>query len=199
VSTAGPAGVDGRTARRDRNRDAVLDAVIEMFHEGRLRPSAADVAERSGVSLRSVFRYFDDTDALVQVAMARHLERIAPLYEMPDLGIGPFDERAKRFVITRLDLYDAAAPTARVAIARITENDTFAERLRAVRRLLRAQAEAMFAPELDAMEPPSRDAALHTIDTLFQFEAFEHMTVHRGLDREQVADTLQRALSSLLH
>ena len=32
VPATGP--VDGRTARRDRNRDAVLDAVIELFTEG---------------------------------------------------------------------------------------------------------------------------------------------------------------------
>ena len=65
AATAEPA-VDGRTARRDRNRDAVLDAVIELFTEGHVGLVAADVAERSGVSLRSVYRYFDDLEALAR-------------------------------------------------------------------------------------------------------------------------------------
>ncbi len=84
--------VDGRTARRDRNRDLVLDAVIDLFGEGRLSPNATDVATRSGVSLRSVYRYFEDQDALVRAAIARHAERIAPLLEVPDPGEGPLDD-----------------------------------------------------------------------------------------------------------
>ena len=55
---------DGRTARRDRNRDAVLDAVLDLFGEDSLAPAPAEVAERSGVSLRSVYRYYEDRDAL---------------------------------------------------------------------------------------------------------------------------------------
>ena len=38
------AAVDGRTARRDRNRDAVLDAAHDLFVEGELLPGIADVA-----------------------------------------------------------------------------------------------------------------------------------------------------------
>ena len=49
---------DGRTARRDRNREAVLDAALALFTAGELEPTAAAVAERSGVSLRSVYRYW---------------------------------------------------------------------------------------------------------------------------------------------
>ena len=56
---------------------------IELFTEDQLAPNAADVAARSGVSLRSVYRYFEDLDALVRAAIARHAERVAPLLERP--------------------------------------------------------------------------------------------------------------------
>ena len=62
---------DGRTARRDRNREAVLDAVLELFSEDAASPAPDDVAARSGVSLRSVYRYFDDMETLIRAAMAR--------------------------------------------------------------------------------------------------------------------------------
>ena len=64
---------DGRTARRDRNRELVLDAALELFREGHLEPTALQVAERSGLSPRSVFRYFEDTEALLRAAIARLL------------------------------------------------------------------------------------------------------------------------------
>ena len=37
---------DGRRARRDRNRDAVVDALLELYHEGRLDPSSDEIATR---------------------------------------------------------------------------------------------------------------------------------------------------------
>lgn len=49
VSTAGVERVDGRNARRDRNTEAVLDAVHDLFVEGLIFPSVDDVARRSGV------------------------------------------------------------------------------------------------------------------------------------------------------
>src|SRR5437764_99636 len=58
--------LDGRAARRDRGREAVLDAVIALFEEGHVRPTPEAVAERSGVSVRSVYRYYEDRDDLIR-------------------------------------------------------------------------------------------------------------------------------------
>ena len=79
--TAAPApGVDGRSAIRDRNREAVLDAVLDLFSEDNLSPGPEEVALRVGLSVRSVYRYFDDHDTLTRAAIARNIERRAPYY-----------------------------------------------------------------------------------------------------------------------
>ncbi len=178
------ASVDGRTARRDRNRDLVLDAVIDLFTEGTLAPTAADVATRSGVSLRSVYRYFEDQDELVRAAIARHAERVAPLLEVPEPGDGPLEDadRAVRRA-THLRLYEAAAPTARGhAAARAEEPLPAASRWRRARATLRDQTEAMFAPELvgDARRRNAGPSSA-VADTLLQFESAEHLRVRLGL------------------
>ncbi len=158
-TTMQPEGlVDGRTARRDRNRELVLDAAIELFTESDLAPDAASVAERSGVSLRSVYRYFEDHDSLVRAAIARHAERIAPLMVIPDLGVGTFDDRVARFVNQRMRAYEVAAPTARVAMLRAPNNPPLREQLERLRTTLRTQTEAMFEPELRVMDAPDRRA-----------------------------------------
>ena len=59
-----PARPDGRRASRERNRIAVVDALLDLYAEGNLRPGAGEVARRAGLSRRSVFRYFDDLDDL---------------------------------------------------------------------------------------------------------------------------------------
>ena len=61
---------DGRHARRDRNRVAVVDAMLELFAAGNLAPSSDEIAEKAGLSPRSLFRYFDDLDDLVRVALS---------------------------------------------------------------------------------------------------------------------------------
>jgi AcrR family transcriptional regulator len=190
--------VDGRTARRDRNRELVLDAVIELFTEDQLAPNAADVARRSGVSLRSVYRYFEDLDELMRAAIARHAERVAPLFEIPDLGVGPLDDRVARLVEWRIRLYEAAAPTARAAIQRAPVNPLLREQMELVRGRLRDQTEAMFAPELAAMSPAARQATLAPIDALLQFESAEHLRVRLGLTVAQTNETLRKALGALL-
>ena len=190
--------VDGRTARRDRNRELVLDAAIELFTENDLAPDAASVAGRSGVSLRSVYRYFEDHDALVRAAIARHAERIAPLMIVPDLGVGSFDDRLARFVNQRMRVYEAEAPTARVAVLRAPNNPPLREQLERLRVTLRTQTEAMFEPELGVMGVPERRALSAAMDALLQFESIEHLRVRRDLSTAQTADVLRRALTALL-
>jgi AcrR family transcriptional regulator len=192
------ASVDGRNARRDRNRELVLDAALELFGEGELEPNALDVAERSGVSERSVFRYFEDREALLRAAIARHLERTLPLYELPGLGEGGLASRIDRLVTHRLALYGALAATVRVALRRAPTNDIIAAQLARARRRLREQFEAMFAPELRAMPAAERRSVVAAADALLQFESVEHLFAHLALTEAHVRDALRHALTSMI-
>jgi len=189
---------DGRTARRDRNRELVLDTVLELFSEGRVAPSAAEVAERAGVSLRSVFRYFDDTEALARAAMARHHERIEPLLDLPHPGEGPLADRVDVLTRQRLRLYRTVAPVARVAVVRASTDRQIAAQLASMRAQLRDQAAAMFAPELEPLPVAERRAALDAVDALLQFESVEHLRRRLGRSEARTAEVLGRALRALL-
>lgn len=189
--------VDGRTARRDRNREAVLDAVIELFTEGALDPGAADVADRSGVSLRSVYRYFDDLDELARAAIARQMERFAPLSEIPDLGQGPLGDRIERIVVGRTKLYEAIAPTRRAALQRAAENPIIAGQIEVTLGLLRRQVEKMFAVELAAMGAAERREVAAALDLLLGFDAFEHLHRTSGLSGTDARRVVTRAVTAL--
>lgn len=189
---------DGRTARRDRNRDAVLDAVLDLFAEDALAPSATQVAERSGVSLRSVYRYFDDTDELVRAAIERNLVRVRPLFLVEGLGEGPLADRAERLVASRLRLYDEVGPLMRATLLHAGENAILAERLATVRTMLGEQVQQMFAPELARLAAPGRRGAAAVLDQLLTFESIEHLRKVRGLSRPAAATALSRSLVALL-
>ena len=118
VVPSGPGVVDdrdGRSARRDRNRTAVLDAAIELFAEGNLQPSPSEVSERCGVSHRSINRYFPDGRMMLRAAVDRQIEVGIPVYRLHAIGKGPLAGRVDDFVKVRLDGYAALGATARAA------------------------------------------------------------------------------------
>src|SRR5205085_8213052 len=106
--------VDGRAARAQRTRTAVIDAILALIEEGDLRPTAPRIAERAGVSLRSVFQHFDDMDALVTEASDIALARVQPL--MKPLPIdGPLDRRVAAWAAQRARIYEAISAVRRAS------------------------------------------------------------------------------------
>jgi len=189
---------DGRVARRDRNRVAVLDAALELFAEDNLEPTPEQVAARSGLSLRSVYRYFEDREGLLRAAIDRRLETVIPLVWVEDLGEGPREVRIERIVASRVRLYEEAGPTARASRRRALTNEVLRESVERTHRTLQEQAERQFAQELDTLAPAERDALASTIDVLLQLESLDHLTLERDLDLDQVQHHLTFALQSLL-
>lgn len=190
--------VDGRSARRDRNRAAVIDAAIELFDEGVLDPDPDEVAARCGLSPRSVYRYFDDRDALLRAAIERHFASVRPLTLIHAIGEGPLPARIARFVDARLALYEAVAPSARAARRRAETSDIVAEQVVRTRTGLREQVERHFAPELRALDPDRAVAVSTAVDTLCQFEGLDHYRVHLDVSVAETAARLRAALGLLL-
>ena len=187
--------VDGRRARRDRNRETVVDALLELYREGEMAPSVGRVAERSGVSHRSVFRYFEDLDELCRHAIDRQQEAQAHLVEVPEIGVGPLAERIERLVERRLGLYEEVAPVARVARMRAPTIEVIAEDLRQNRELLRRQVRAHFRPELKAAA--DADAVYAAASVLCSLESIEMLRHDRGLSLDATAAALRVGLTAL--
>jgi AcrR family transcriptional regulator len=197
-----PAFTDGRTARRDRNRRAMLDAVIELFTEGDLSPSPEAIAQRSGVSLRSVYRFVSDSDDLVRAAIDRHLERVGPLFVFERLGEGPFEERVRTLVDSRMRLYQAIAPVARAAVARIRlrpspGSDIIRQSLHARRGMLKLQLARHFEAELAGFGDQA-DAVLAAADALTQIETIDWFMIDGGYTAAQARQALLIGLGRVL-
>jgi AcrR family transcriptional regulator len=189
--------VDGRRTRRERNRMAVVDAVLEMFNEELLLPSIEDASKRSGLSLRSVYRYFDDPDALMQAAIERNLELVAPYGRIESIGKGPFGERLDRFVEVRVRLYEKAAPGFRAATHNAARNPRVRASLEDTRRRLLEQVELQFAPELDAMSTSDRDRVVAAADALTQFSAVERLLRERQFSVGETISVLRFGLQAI--
>jgi AcrR family transcriptional regulator len=189
--------VDGRRRRREQNREAVLDALVALFGEGTYQPTADEVAERAGISARSLFRYFDDADDLSRAAIERELGTAAPLLALDVDPTLPTGDKVIAVVEARGRLYDAVAATARVARLSAHRNPVVADQLARRRSLFRSQVAAAFAPELDALAP-TRPHTLATVDVLCSFETFELLRQAQGLSRRATRAALVDSLLALL-
>ena len=193
---AGGGVVDGRTARRHRNRSAVLDAVIELFEEGDLTPGVHAVAERSGVSLRSVYRYFADVDDLILAAIDRQLDACAPMFAEPTEGSST-GERIRSFCARRVDLFVSCRTAYRAALIRSTDQPD-GERVRHCRSSLADQVTTAFQPELGALAANEAEVVSAMLDALSQFDAVEYLVNERGLDPEGATRLLSGAFTRIL-
>jgi AcrR family transcriptional regulator len=184
---------DGRTLRSLRTRQAVVDALLELIDEGDVRPPAPRIAERAGVSLRSVFQHFRDVEALFATATDRQLERIGALVR-PLPTTGPLDARLAAFVEQRVRIYEAVTPVRRAALAQEPFSEHAVDARDRILAVARAELRRTFATELDGQEPD----LLEALDAAASWQVWEALRNHQGLDEGEARKVLERLLRSLL-
>jgi AcrR family transcriptional regulator len=190
--------IDGRTARRNRNRDAVLDAMIALTTETGEEPAIEAVSERAGVSYRSVYRYFDDRTDLMVSAIKHIMGDGYAIFVVDQLGEGSLDIRITRLVDTLVHAHQVLDPLTRLAVRQRADDPAVAEFYDGVRRYNRRQVEKQFAPELDALESHERHLALAAIGAMFQVESLDYLFRHAQLDEASITKILARNIEAQL-
>jgi AcrR family transcriptional regulator len=191
---SGPAGAtDGRTARSAKTRDAIADALLDLLTEGDPRPTARKIADRAGVSLRSVYVHFDDLEDLYCVAAARHFARIAPTLERVP-AVGSLRARAEAVVHQRIRIYAAAGAVGRATERQAPFSPTLGRIVREARLRSRRDLERVFATELDREPPGRRLTKLALLDVLSGPRAWETMSETYAVAPEDAVHTIVDAI-----
>jgi AcrR family transcriptional regulator len=188
--------IDGRTLRSLRTRDAIVDATIALVEEGDLRPTAPRVAERAGVSVRSVFQHFDDLETLHASVAERFVARVAQVVEPVPTGL-PFEERLSRFVRQRGQLLEVVTPIRRAAAVHGPFSSEITARLRDGQAYLRAELEATFAMELAAVGK-GRAEVLDAADAALSWAVWEGLRAGLGRSAEAAEAVVRRMVAALL-
>ncbi|MDQ3294097.1 MAG: TetR/AcrR family transcriptional regulator, partial [Actinomycetota bacterium] len=165
--------IDGRTARAIRTRDLIVDACIGLVDEGDLRPTAPKVAERAGVSVRSVFQHFADLEGLYAAVGDRVADRLQSLV----LVIHPAEPLAVRLpevVRQRSDLLEAITPILRATAVHAWGSVEVDNRVRFGRRFLHDEVARAFSPEIDARGSDG-PLLLDALDAALSWPLWEHL------------------------
>jgi AcrR family transcriptional regulator len=189
---------DGRRVRRDRNRDSVVDAMLDLYNDGNYAPSADEIAERAGLSARSLFRYFEDIDDLCRVAISHQIDRVRPALDIEVRPDAPLADRVEAFVEQRLRLFEAIGSIGHVSRIRAPFQAVVAAELTVARSFLRHQISRLFAPELAAMSPALATGMLGAVDVVTSFEGYHLLRDDQQMTNEQIGDTFTTSLLRLL-
>ncbi len=100
---------DGRRMRSSRSRETIIRAMIALIRDGDMAPSAARVAETAGVSLRTVFRHFEEMDSLNREMSAIIEAEVRPLLAKP-LEARDWRGRLDELITRRTDIYERILP-----------------------------------------------------------------------------------------
>jgi TetR/AcrR family transcriptional regulator of autoinduction and epiphytic fitness len=188
---------DGRAARATRTHDAVVEAFLALMDEGNLRPTAREVSERAGVSLRSVFQHFQDLESLFAAAADRQIERLMPLVTRVSAD-GPLDDRIALFIDGRARLLEAISPVRRAALLQEPFSTELARRLRWSRESNRAEVSRVFAPELAALPAKDRRDVLAALHAAGEWYTWETLRAHDGLSETDARRVMSRMIGALL-
>lgn len=189
---------DSLAFRDERARDAIVDAMLGLYHRGVADPTALEIADQAGVSLRSVYYHFSDLESLAIEAVGRQRAQIEPLLITP-ITTGTLDHRITETVERRCELYEVVTPVRRAALLLRHRSPIIDENLAFLARVLREQLATTFAPELAATDERHRGALHDALDVATSWEAWERLRTSQALTRDRARAVVNLSLRSLLH
>jgi len=197
VTTPAPA-TDGRSARSQRTREAVVDALLALIRDGEPRPTARAIAERANVSLRSVYVHFDDLEDLFLAVAKRQMAVVGTMIGPIPLD-APLAERVTDMCSQRARIFEEVGPVRRAAAVQAPTSPTLSNLLTRLRTGSRDMLATVFRPELDALSEPVRRARLAALDAMLSPEGWDLIRATHGLSfgdaRQAIIDGAMKLLS----
>ena len=184
--------VDGRRARSERSKQAIIDAALALMEEDNLIPTAQQISDRAGVGMRSFFRHFEDMETLFATIDNQTRDAIEALYlggnrdgSLPDRILGAVQRHAEGYEKQRNMILSTSA--------QLWRSETLRKNYARYQRGLRKDLDT-WLPELKQLTRSQREA----VDAIGSFEFWNRLRYHQGLGKAAASDVVVATLNSLL-
>ena len=198
MTTVPASAVDGRSLRRERNRQDIVDALLGLIENGETEISAALIASKAGLSERSIFRYFDDVNDLYRSVCDLAFSKEIEYALIDDAGVGSLDTKIENFVNQRVRIYTMNEKIAPAARSFAFKNPIIKNQLVVGRKLLRTQIIKHFAEELSVFDKQQQQVAVAIIDSLTTFEYYDMMRSDQKMSVQTIKSVLTESIRKAL-
>lgn len=183
---------DGRRERSRSSRVRIVSAMLELVGNGDVSPSAARVAEVAGVGLRSVFRHFDDMDALYREMCDAIEAKVIPIImEVP--GGDTWKERMLYTADKRARVFEAILPYRISANLKRFQSEFL---MQDYKRMLRLESESLYAQ----LPPSVREDTLgaRAINVILSFQTWRLLRHDQELSVADACAVVRRLLEDAM-
>jgi TetR/AcrR family transcriptional regulator of autoinduction and epiphytic fitness len=194
---SGSGGGEVRAPRSERTRLAVIDALLWLIEAGEPQPSAQRVAQRAGVSTRTVFAHFGSLEDLHRASAERVAARVVALLS-PIAPDQPLAARIDALCDQRARVNEAIGPFRRAAALQEAASPALAAAREQGRQASLAQLNRIFAGELDGLERAARRACVATIDALLSGESWDLLRGVHALSADGARQAITAGVGTLL-
>ncbi len=184
--------VDGRRQRSERSRAQIVAAMLAVIEGGDMDPGAAAVAEAAGVSLRTVFRHFEEMDSLYRELNAQLEADILPMVLTP-FEARDWQGRAREVVTRRARIYERLMPFKTAAHARRFQSRYLMDAHLRFLAIERAALQAILPAEVR-----SNTALFAAFEMVTGFQSWQRLRQDQNLEPEDAEAAMRFAVERLL-
>jgi AcrR family transcriptional regulator len=188
--------IDGRRLRSERTRLAIIEAYLELLRRNSVMPTAAQLADQAGCSVRSIFERFSDLDAL-SLATADYAIAQGQAAAVVRNIDGDRPARIHSHVESRALACEKWLPLWRI-IAIQKQVAELKTRVAMVRLANIEGMKLMYRLELSRLPEPAREQVLTALSVLISFESWDQMRHCYGLSMEAAQGVWRSAIDRML-
>lgn len=183
---------DGRRERSRSSRSKIIQAMMDLIVEGDINPSAAKVAKKAGVGLRSVFRHFDDKESIYNEMNAILWEAYSPEINRP-FSSENWREQLFELIERRTKVWEKTAPYRLSTSIQRFQSPALMENYQ---QLLKTERKARDRILPDKVKNDSKRERAILLSTSFDtWRLFRH---DEGLSNKKTAEVMQQLLRDIL-
>jgi AcrR family transcriptional regulator len=183
---------DGRRLRSRDSKRKIVTAMLELVREGRIAPTAEEVAQRANVGLRTVFRRFKDMESLYAEMSVAISEKVAPIIDAA-LSNDDWFSNLQQLVARRARVYEIVMPYRVAADVLKFQSTTLLTHHRQIvsderKRLLSVLPQVV-----------SEDQALiEALEAILSFDMWNQLRNDQRLSASEASEVVKRIVTSLL-
>jgi AcrR family transcriptional regulator len=182
---------DGRKRRSSESREKIVHAMLRLIKAGEMHPGAARVAEAAGVGLRSVFRHYEDMEALYGQMSEIVAERIRPILFAPLTARG-WKAQLVELAERRMKVFDEVMPFKVAGSLRRFQSKFLMDDYRQHLKLERSSLEAILPEKVLGDR-----ALLRAIEMVTSFQAWRRLRQDQNLSTAEARDVTLLLLARL--